>query len=156
MFELKKGAFVLDDLRNVSIRIGQVVEEEEEEWEVKGPTPKPAILDLREWGRVLLDRYEPFYAPMQDFCNLCTMGPCDLSMNKRGACGIDLKTQKARLVAIACCIGASAHTAHARHLLDHAIEEFGEDLPLDFGADVNVEMPNTRLVFGIKPKNLVT
>ncbi|WP_202319685.1 CO dehydrogenase/acetyl-CoA synthase complex subunit alpha [Archaeoglobus neptunius] len=154
MFELKKGAFVLDELKNVSIRIGRVVEEEEEEWEEAGPTPKPGILELRKWDHTLLERYEPFYAPMQDFCNLCTMGPCDLSMNKKGACGIDLKTQKARLVTIACCVGASAHTAHARHLVDHLIEEYGEDLPIDLGPDVNVEAPVMRTVVGIKPKTL--
>jgi acetyl-CoA decarbonylase/synthase complex subunit alpha len=154
MFELKKGVFVVDDLRNVSIRIGKIVEEEAEEWEEAGPTPKPGIIELRKWDHRLLERYEPFYGPMQDFCNLCTMGPCDLSMNKRGACGIDLKTAKARLVTIACCIGASAHTAHARHLLDHLIEEYGEDLPIDLGPDVNVEAPIIRTVIGIKPQTL--
>jgi acetyl-CoA decarbonylase/synthase complex subunit alpha len=154
VFELRKGAVVLDDIRNVSIRIGKIVEEEEEEWEEAGPTPKPGIIEMRMWDHKLLERYEPFYAPMQDFCNLCTMGPCDLSMNKKGACGIDLKTAKARLVTIACCIGASAHTAHARHLLDHLIEEYGEDLPIDLGPDVNVEAPIIRTVVGIRPKTL--
>lgn len=152
-FELREGVFVLDDVRNVSIRIGKVIEEEEE-WEEVGPTPMPGIMELRKWDHKLLERYEPFYAPVQDFCNLCTMGPCDLSANKRGACGIDLKTAKARLVTIACCIGAAAHTAHARHLLDHLIEEFGEDTPIDLGPDVNVEAPHIRTVIGIKPKTL--
>ncbi|MEM0503335.1 MAG: CO dehydrogenase/acetyl-CoA synthase complex subunit alpha [Archaeoglobaceae archaeon] len=152
MFEIRKGIFV-DDLKNVSIRIGEIAEEEEE-WEALGPTPKPGILELREWDHKLLERYEPFYAPMQDFCNLCTMGPCDLSFNKKGACGIDLRTAKARLVTIACCIGASAHTAHARHLVDHLIEEFGEDFAIDLGGDVNVEAPIIRTVVGIKPKTL--
>ncbi|MEM2571888.1 MAG: acetyl-CoA decarbonylase/synthase complex subunit alpha, partial [Archaeoglobaceae archaeon] len=152
MFEIRKGIFV-DDLKNVSIRIGEIAEEEEE-WEALGPTPKPGILELREWDHKLLERYEPFYAPMQDFCNLCTMGPCDLSHNKKGACGIDLRTAKARLVTIACCIGASAHTAHARHLVDHLIEEFGEDFAIDLGGDVNVEAPLIRTVVGIKPKTL--
>jgi acetyl-CoA decarbonylase/synthase complex subunit alpha len=151
MFELRKGIF-LDELRNISVRIGEIVEEEE--WEEAGPTPKPGIIDLREWDHKLLERYEPFYAPVQDFCNLCTMGPCDLSFNKKGACGIDLRAAKARLVTIACCIGASAHTAHARHLVDHLIEEFGEDLRIDLGGDVNVEAPVIRTVVGIKPKTL--
>ncbi|MEM2325648.1 MAG: acetyl-CoA decarbonylase/synthase complex subunit alpha, partial [Archaeoglobaceae archaeon] len=86
MFEIKKGIFV-DELKNVSIKIGEIAEEEEE-WETLGPTPKPGIIELRKWDHKLLERYEPFYAPMQDFCNLCTMGPCDLSFNKKGACGI--------------------------------------------------------------------
>jgi acetyl-CoA decarbonylase/synthase complex subunit alpha len=149
-FELKEGIFVLDEMRNISIRIGKVIEEEE--WEVLGPTPKPHILDLREWDRKLLARFEPSYAPMQDFCNLCTMGPCELSQNREGACGIDLRTQKARLVALACCIGASSHTAHARHMVHYITEKFGADFPIDLGKGINVEAPNIRLVFGIRPK----
>ncbi|AEA47131.1 CO dehydrogenase/acetyl-CoA synthase complex subunit alpha [Archaeoglobus veneficus] len=155
--ELREGIFVLDEMRNVSIKIGRIIDEEEEkekEWEPLGPTPKPHILDLRHWDRRLLERYEPIYAPMQDFCNLCTMGPCELSQNKEGACGIDLKTQKARLVTLACLIGASSHTAHARHLVHYLIEKFGHDYPIDLGGDINVEAPNIRLVFGIKPKKL--
>ncbi len=155
-FELREGMFVLDEMRNVNIKIGRVIEEEKEEkeWEPAGPTPKPHILDLRRWDRKLLERYEPIYAPMQDFCNLCTMGPCELSQNKEGACGIDLKTQKARLVTIACLIGASAHAAHARHLLEYALENFGHDYPINLGSNVNVEAPNIRLVCGIKPEKL--
>jgi acetyl-CoA decarbonylase/synthase complex subunit alpha len=151
--ELGEGIFVLDEMRNVSIRIGRVIEEEEE-WEPLGPTPKPHILDLRHWDRRLLERYEPIYAPMQDFCNLCTMGPCELSNNKEGACGLDLKTQKARLVTLACLIGASSHTAHARHLVHYLVENFGADYPIDLGGEINVEAPNIRLVFGIKPKTI--
>lgn len=152
MFEMiGKGIFV-DELRNVTVKIGEIVEEEE--WEPLGPTPKPGILDIREWDHKLLERYEPFYAPVQDFCNLCTMGPCDLSYNKKGACGIDLKTAKARLVTIACSIGAASHTAHARHLVDHLIEKYGEDLPIDLGGEVRIEAPIIRTVIGIKPKTL--
>ncbi len=149
-----KGSFVLDELKNVQITIGKILEEGEEWDEPVGPTPKPGIADLRKWDHTLLERYEPFYAPMQDFCNLCTMGPCDLSSNKRGACGIDLKTAKARLVTIACSIGAAAHTAHARHMLDYVIEQFGEDTPIDLGPDINVEAPNIRTVIGVKPRTL--
>jgi len=155
-FELKEGIFVLDEMRNVSIKVGRVIEEGKEvkEWEPAGPTPKPHILDLRHWDRRLLERYEPIYAPMQDFCNLCTMGPCELSQNKEGACGLDLRTQKARLVTIACLIGASAHAAHARHLLEYALDKFGHDYPINLGSNINVEAPNIRLVCGIKPETL--
>jgi len=153
-FELKKGLFAVDELRNVSIKIGKVVEEAEEWAEEVGPTPKPGLIELRKWDHKLLERYEPFYAPVQDFCNLCTMGPCDLSQNKRGACGIDLRTHKARLVALACTIGASSHGGHARHLVDHLVEEFGEDFPIDLGGEINVEAPNIRLIFGIRPRTL--
>ena len=153
-------------LENVNVTIGEIVEEgkvkaeAEEKKEVKeetlpvGPTPKPHILDLRYWDRVILERFEPIYMPMQDFCNLCTMGPCDLSFNKEGACGIDLKTQKARIVALACAIGCSAHATHGRHLLEEMIREFGEDHPIDLGLEVDVVAPNIMTVFGIKPKKL--
>ena len=139
-------------LDNVNITIGEIIEEDD--FEPLGPTPQPHILDLRYWDRILLERYEPIYAPMQDFCNLCTMGPCDLSYNKEGACGIDLKTQKARIVALACAIGCASHAAHARHLLEEMIEEFGEDHPIDLGLEVELEAPNIRTVFGIRPKKL--
>ncbi len=152
VMDLRDGFIVLDEMRNVTIRIGKVIEEDE--WEPMGPTPKPHILDLRYWDQKLLERYEPFYAPMQDFCNLCTMGPCELSHNKEGACGIDLKTQKARLVVLACLIGASSHTAHARHLVHYLVEKFGRDHPIDLGNNVNIEAPNVRLVFGIRPKTI--
>ncbi|HID42947.1 MAG TPA: FAD-binding protein, partial [Archaeoglobaceae archaeon] len=148
---LREGIFVLDELRNITIKIGKVIEEDKEWKEIKGPTPEPHVLDLREWDRRLLERYEPFYAPMQDFCNLCTMGPCELSKNREGACGIDLKTQKARLVTLACLIGAASHASHARHLLEYSLEKFGPEHPLDMGGQVNVEAPNIRLVYGIRP-----
>ncbi len=144
--------FVIGEFRDVMIHIGKVIEEDE--WEEKGPTPKPHILDLRYWDYKLLSRYEPFYAPMQDFCNLCTMGPCELSHNREGACGIDLRTQKARIVTLACLIGASSHCTHARHLVHYIVEKFGKDHPIDLGSEVDLEAPNIRLVFGIRPKKV--
>jgi len=151
--DFEEGIFIVDELRNITIRIGSIVEEEEE-WEPAGPTPKPHILDLRYWDMKLLERYEPFYAPMQDFCNLCTMGPCELSHNKRGACGIDLRTHKAKVVVLACLIGASSHASHARHLVEYLIEKLGKDYPIDLGGNIEIEAPITRLVLGIKPKTI--
>ena len=155
------SAFVLDELRNITIKIGQIVTEEElvkKEVEEKpkdvGPTPKPHILDLRYWDKKLLSRYEPIYAPVQDFCNLCTMGPCELTSNREGACGINLRTQTSRMVTIACLIGASAHSAHARHLIHYLVEKFGRDYPIDAGSEIDIEAPNIRLVFGIEPKTI--
>ncbi len=155
--EIGNGIFVLDELRNITIKIGEIVDEEElkeQEWEELGPTPRPHILDLRYWDRKLLSRYEPIYAPVQDFCNLCTMGPCELTNNREGACGLDLRTQKARMVTIACLIGASAHCTHARHLVHYLIEKFGRDYPIDLGPDIDIEAPNIRLALGIKPKTI--
>ena len=155
VYELKKGAFVVDELKNVSIRIGDIVEEEEE-WALMGPTPMPGIADLRDWDFFLLKRYKPFYAPYCDMCCLCTMGKCDLTGNKRGACGIDLAAQTGRIVTIACAIGVSAHCGHARHMM-HDIEHiFGDssEIPVDFGPEIDVVAPLTELITGMRPKTV--
>jgi len=144
--------FILDELYNVSIRIGKVFEEDE--WEPLGPTPRPKIMDLRKWDYKLMSRYEPVYSPFQDFCNLCTMGPCELSGNKKGACGIDLRTHKARMGLLSCLIGASSHCSHARHLVEYLVKKFGPDHPIDLGPNVDIEAPNIRLVVGIRPKTI--
>lgn len=127
---------------------------EEKPWEPLGPTPMPSITSLRSWDFRLLDRYSPFYSPLCDLCCFCTFGKCDLTRGKRGACGIDIRTQQARQVLLFATVGASTHAAHARHLLEHLIEKFGRDLPIDAGTEVEVEAPITRLVAGIKPQTL--
>jgi acetyl-CoA decarbonylase/synthase complex subunit alpha len=150
---IKPGRYVVVGMENVEIKIGKVVEQEEA-WEPMGPTPKPGILTLRNWDHFLMSRYKPFYAPHQDFCNLCTQGPCDLTGNKEGACGIDLMTQKSRIVLAAVCLGHAAHASHARHVYHSLVHKFGKDVPIDLGVNVNVEAPVTRLVTGIKPKTI--
>lgn len=120
-----------------------------------GPTPFPSITALREWDHKLLQRYKPFYMPYCDVCCLCTFGKCDLTAGKRGACGIDMSAQQSRIVLLACLIGASTHTAHARHMVEHLIEKHGHDSPIDIGGlNIEVEAPITRLVCGVKPKTL--
>ena len=89
----------------------------DDQWEPVGHTPMPEIPDLRNWDMRLLKTYKPFYAPMCDMCCFCTYGKCDLTGDKRGACGIDISAQQARVVLLACCMGMSAHGAHARHVL---------------------------------------
>ena len=42
---------------------------------------------------------------------------------KKGACGISLDAQQARIVTIACSIGSACHTAHGMHLLDELIKK---------------------------------
>ncbi len=148
-----KMTYEVEGMQNVQINIGKI-EEEEKPWEPMGPTPKPSVLDLRDWDFFLLSRYKPFYAPMQDFCNLCTMGPCDLTGNKEGACGLDLMTQKSRIVLAAVGIGTACHTGHARHMVNYLCNTFGSDTPLNLGVNVNVEAPLTRLICGIKPKTI--
>jgi len=140
-------------LKNLEFSIGKVIGEE---WtEEVGPTQFPSIVDLREWDFKLLQRYKPFYMPFCDVCCLCTFGKCDLTGDKRGACGLNMAGQQSRIVLLACCIGAATHTSHARHLVEHLIEKFGRDHPIDVGGlNVEVEAPIVRLVCGVKPKTL--
>ena len=142
----------LGTFKGLEIEVGRIFEEEWEE--PVGPTPFPSVGTLRSWDRKLLNRYKPFYMPFCDLCCLCTFGKCDLTGDKRGACGISLAAQQSRIVLIACCIGASTHTAHARHMLDHLLEEYGRDAPLDVAMNTGVEAPHIRLVCGIRPKTL--
>ena len=102
-------------IKNLEISIGKIVDDSWDEPE--GPTPFPSTVDLREWDVKLLQRYKPFYLPFCDVCCLCTFGKCDLSGDKRGACGLNMAAQQSRIVLLACCIGAATHTAHARHLV---------------------------------------
>ncbi|MGQ9726846.1 MAG: CO dehydrogenase/acetyl-CoA synthase complex subunit alpha, partial [Candidatus Bathycorpusculaceae bacterium] len=75
-------------IKNLELSIGRIVEEK---WTEKmGPTPFPSLTALREWDMKLLQRYKPFYMPFCDVCCLCTFGKCDLTGNKRGACGINM------------------------------------------------------------------
>jgi len=148
--ELKSDAAVLKDLE---ISVGRIFEETWEE--PVGPTPFPGLVDLRNWDMTLLKRYKPFYLPFCDVCCLCTFGKCDLTGNKRGACGLNMAAQQSRIVLLACCIGAATHIGHARHLVEHLIEKFGRKHPIDVGGvNVEVEAPVTRLVCGIRPKTL--
>ena len=148
--ELKTDVAVIKDLE---VSIGRIFDET---WtEPVGPTPFPSITDLREWDFKLLQRYKPFYLPFCDVCCLCTFGKCDLTGDKRGACGLNMAAQQSRIVLLACCIGAATHTAHARHLVEHLIEKYGRNSPLDVGGlNIDIEAPVTRLVCGIRPKTL--
>ena len=123
-------------------------------WEPVGNTPMPEVPDLRNWDMRLLKTYKPFYAPFCDLCCMCTFGKCDLTENRRGACGIDIATQQARLVLLACLIGCSCHTAHGAHILDYLIEKHGPDKKIDLGRMIEVEAPNIRTVLGLKPETL--
>ena len=140
-------------IKNLQLSIGRVTEETPEE--ALGPTPFPSLTTLREWDMKLLKRYKPYYLPFCDVCCLCTFGKCDLTGNKRGACGLNMSAQQSRIVLLACCIGAATHIGHARHLVEHLIEKFGRMHPVDVGGvNVEVEAPVTRLVCGVKPKTL--
>ncbi|MFC1487016.1 CO dehydrogenase/acetyl-CoA synthase complex subunit alpha [Thermoproteota archaeon] len=148
--ELRTNVAVVKDLE---VSIGKIVDDSWEE--PMGPTPFPSMTDLRDWDFKLLQRYKPFYLPFCDVCCLCTFGKCDLSGDKRGACGLNMAAQQSRIVLLACCIGAATHIAHGRHLIEHLIEKYGRNIPLDQGGlNIDVEAPVTRLVCGIKPEKL--
>lgn len=154
-----KARIKLDELetdlvkaKGLEVTVGRIIEEWEEE---PGPTPMPDIAALRDWDYNLLNKYKPFYLPFCDLCCLCTMGKCDLSKGKRGACGLDMAAQQSRIVLLSCSIGAATHTGHARHLIEELIEKFGRNHPIDVGGgNVYLEAPHTRLVTGIKPRRL--
>ncbi|MHA1930576.1 MAG: CO dehydrogenase/acetyl-CoA synthase complex subunit alpha [Candidatus Thorarchaeota archaeon] len=142
----------LGRFKGLEVRIGEVIDDE---WdEPMGPTPKPGPTDLRSWDHKLLTKYTPSYMPYCQVCCLCTFGKCDLTGNKRGACGIDIKAQQARIVLIAANIGCAAHLAHARHLVDHLTEEFGPRTDLFQGPGTEIHAPVSRLVTGIRPRTL--
>ncbi len=155
----KKVSFKADEARTgfgvfkgLEVRIGTILDDE---WdEPMGPTPMPNPTDLRSWDHKLLTRYQPSYMPYCQVCCLCTMGKCDLSGEKRGACGIDIKAQQARIVLAAANIGCAAHLAHTRHLVDHLIEEFGPRVELIQGPGTEIHAPVSRLVTGMRPRTL--
>lgn len=148
--ELKTDTTLIKDLE---LSFGRIYEET---WaEPVGPTPFPSVTDLREWDLKLLQRYKPMYMPYCDVCCLCTFGKCDLTGDKRGACGLNMAAQQSRIVLLACCIGAATHVAHARHLIEHLMEKHGRNIPIDIGGlNIEIEAPITRLVCGIRPKTL--
>ncbi|MHA1489143.1 MAG: CO dehydrogenase/acetyl-CoA synthase complex subunit alpha [Promethearchaeota archaeon] len=157
----KKGARIkidsykgpLGSIKGFELTTGKVSYGDETEWEPMGPTPMPHIPTLRSWFFKLMERYKPYYMPICDMCCLCTYGKCNLSKGRTGACGIKMEAACAKIVEIACCIGASCHSAHGDHLLHWLKQKFG-NVPINFGHSIAVEMPMTRLIVGMKPETL--
>ncbi|MHA1963893.1 MAG: CO dehydrogenase/acetyl-CoA synthase complex subunit alpha [Candidatus Thorarchaeota archaeon] len=142
----------LGKFKGLEVRIGTIVDDE---WdEPMGPTPMPGPTTLRNWDHKLLTKYQPSYMPYCQVCCLCTMGKCDLSGTKRGACGLDLKGQQSRIVLAAANIGTAAHLAHSRHLIDHLIEEHGPRTKLIQGPGIEIHAPISRLITGMRPRTL--
>ncbi len=132
--------------KNIKVSIGA---------SIKGKRIKmPGVSDLRDWDNILLSRYAPEYYVVCDKCSLCTLGPCDLSKGRRGACGIDSKTQQSRFSLLLCVLGASTHTAHARDVVNRVIEKYGKYTRIDMGQDIDIDMPLFRLIIGKKPKDM--
>lgn len=136
MSKLTTGSFSIEDLESVQITINNIVgaakeaaEEKAKELGPMGPTALASIASYRSWNLLLLDRYEPVLTPMCDQCCYCTYGPCDLSGNKRGACGIDMAGQTGREFFLRVITGTACHAAHGRHLLEHVIEVLVKTFP---------------------------
>ncbi|KXA97824.1 hypothetical protein AKJ37_01800 [candidate division MSBL1 archaeon SCGC-AAA259I09] len=140
-------------IEDLDLTVGEAIDETAD-WEPLGPTPFPGLTDLRDWDFKLLKRYRPQFYPACSQCCFCAFGVCDLSDGKEGACGLRLHDQVARKNFMRATWGCSAHTAHARDVVNHAIEKFGPDVPLDMGDNIDVEAPNIRLVCGMKPETL--
>ena len=149
----REGSFSVEDMKNVQINIGAVVKEEDEWDQEMGPFPKPGVATLRDWDFKICNRYKIMYSPADDTCTLCTYGPCDLTGNKKGACGIDMAAACGKIVLVAVLMGTCAHTAHGRHLYHWCLDKFG-DMPFDMGSEILVDAPLTRTILGIKPKSL--
>lgn len=140
-------------IRRLQLALGKVAIADEE-WEPVGPTPMPTALDLRGWDLTVLSRYRPLYMPTCDFCCLCAYGKCDLSGGLRGACGIDMLAHQGRLSVLTCSIGAATHASHARSLLNRMALKHGYDVPIKLGSEIDIEMPLTRLITGIRPRTI--
>ncbi|MHC1636207.1 MAG: CO dehydrogenase/acetyl-CoA synthase complex subunit alpha [Candidatus Methanospirareceae archaeon] len=163
MVKEEKGLNVkLKSLRTKSLRmdgleiaIGKVTEAVEEGTiEPLGPTPMPTVRDLREWYHTLLERYHPFYSPLCDTCCFCTFGRCDLTEDRKGVCGIDIRTQQGRWSLLTAITGAATHYSHAKHLYEWLMETKGPDVPINMGDRTPNECPITRVITGIIPKKL--
>src|SRR5512137_475571 len=148
-----KGSFSVEDMKNVQINIGAVVKEEEEWDQPMGPFPAPNVATLRDWDFKLTNRYKIFYAPADDTCTLCTYGPCDLTGNKKGACGLNMEGYCGKIVLIACLMGTCAHSAHGRHLFHWCLDRFG-DMKFNMGDEILVDSPLYQTIMGTKPKTL--
>jgi len=106
---------------------------------------------LRKWDRKLLSYFKPFYAPLCELCCMCTYGKCDLSYSKKGACGINIEKQQAREALSTSVIGASAHAAHARDLVDRLLEK-DPSSKLHYDSSIDIMAPISTTVTGIEPK----
>ena len=147
-----QGSFSVEDMKNVQINIGAVVKEADEWDQEMGPFPKPGVATLRNWDHMIANRYKIMYTPADDTCTLCTYGPCDLTGNKRGACGIDQAGACGKIVLIACLMGCCAHAAHGRHLYHWCMDKFG-DMKFDMGDEILVDSPLYQTIMGSKPKS---
>ncbi|MHC1566420.1 MAG: 4Fe-4S dicluster domain-containing protein [Candidatus Syntropharchaeia archaeon] len=145
---------VVRDPRGIRSLIAEIISDEKFGW----PERKlqqidcklkifPSARDLKEWDRILLERYPPIYAPPSTECTSCTLGTCDLSRGK-GACGMDLKTKCAVESLLNSCKGASVQLSHARELVNEAIKRFGKEKEISHGRNVRYPSINPSVLVG--------
>ena len=103
--------------------------------------------DLKEWDKVLLERYEPLYMPDSDFCHLCTLGPCNL-VKRKGACGITIRTKMAKESLIKSCRGSASYLSEARDLVDMASKRFPPDHEISHGINARYPSINPSVLTG--------
>ncbi len=94
-----------------------------DELERTGKFINPNVTDLRNWDANLLGRFKPKYYAFIQQCQYCAFGPCDLSKNRKGACGMRLNPQMAREALVTAIAGASSYIARACELNDAIIME---------------------------------
>ncbi|WP_456482943.1 CO dehydrogenase/acetyl-CoA synthase complex subunit alpha [Methanopyrus kandleri] len=138
------------EFEGLKVQIGSI---EGFEPEGEGPLPCPTVSDLADWDRKLFARYRVTAFPICDMCCMCTYGRCNLAEGRRGACGIDIRSNTARFTALKTCIGAACHAAHARHLVEYILEKLG-DVEIDLGSEVDVMTPIFETLVGFKPKTV--
>ncbi|OQX22539.1 MAG: hypothetical protein BWK75_00520 [Candidatus Altiarchaeales archaeon A3] len=121
-----------------------------EELERTGKFIKPNVTDLRNWDANLLGRFKPKYYAFIQQCQYCAFGPCDLSKNRKGACGMRLNPQMAREALVMVIAGASSYIARSCELNDTIIKEH------TYVSELNLEDKNftgfINLLCGYEPK----
>ncbi|MDI6730754.1 MAG: 4Fe-4S dicluster domain-containing protein, partial [Candidatus Altarchaeum sp.] len=95
----------------------------ENKLEPAGKFINPNVTDLRNWDANLLGRFKPKYYAFIQQCQYCAFGPCDLSKNRKGACGMQLNPQMAREALVTAIVGASSYIARACELNDAIIKK---------------------------------
>lgn len=129
-------AKICQDPRLVEDDLVQVIKEDWGEaryldWETM-LHPFAEASDIIVQDEYLMDTYPALYTDPQDICKDCHLGPCDLT-KANGVCGIDHKSQQAKLSLRVACRGALSQAVDCSELLHYAMKEFGGDTKIGFG-----------------------
>jgi len=100
----------------------ELISEEEAEKTKKFINPNATA--LRNLDADLFGKFKPKYYGFIQQCQLCAFGPCDLSRNRKGACGMRLNLQMSREALIISISGASSYLARASELYKYAVKKY--------------------------------